>query len=219
VIDARLALLPPVAATLVRLMGRTLRLRVEGAEALMPLWTAASPMIYCVWHGRILMTPWLNARLRRTHGARGVSVLASRSRDGSLVSGYVSRFGLDVVRGSSTRGGAAALRALVAAVRGGQDVVLVPDGPRGPRGQLGRGVVALAGLTGAPVVPLGFAARPAKRLATWDAFMVPVPFARAAAVFGAATTIARDADFELARKDVERRLDEVTATADRLVGA
>src|SRR5882672_3589048 len=89
-------------------------------------------------------TPWLNARLRRTHGARAVSVLASRSRDGSLVSGYVSRFGLDVVRGSSSRGGAAALRALVTAVRGGRDVVLVPDGPRGPRGQLGPGVVALA---------------------------------------------------------------------------
>jgi len=219
VIDARVAVLPPVAATLVRLLGGTLRLRVEGADALVPLWTAARPMIYCVWHGRILMTPWLNSRLRRTHGARAVSVLASRSRDGSLVSGYVSRFGLDVVRGSSSRGGAAALRALVTAVRGGRDVALVPDGPRGPRGQLGPGVVALAGLTGAPVVPLGFAARPANRLATWDAFMVPAPFARAAAVFGAATTIARDADFELARKDVERRLDEVTATADRLVGA
>jgi lysophospholipid acyltransferase (LPLAT)-like uncharacterized protein len=206
VIDARVAVLPPVAATLVRLLGGTLRLRVEGADALVPLWTAARPMIYCVWHGRILMTPWLNSRLRRTHGARAVSVLASR-------------FGLDVVRGSSSRGGAAALRALVTAVRGGRDVALVPDGPRGPRGQLGPGVVALAGLTGAPVVPLGFAARPANRLATWDAFMVPAPFARAAAVFGAATTIARDADFELARKDVERRLDEVTATADRLVGA
>jgi len=49
--------------------------------------------------------------------------------------------------------------------------------------------------------------------------MVPAPFARAAAVFGAATTIARGTDFELARKDVERRLDEVTATADRMVGA
>ena len=147
VIDARVAVLPPVAATLVRLLGGTLRLRVEGADALVPLWTAARPMIYCVWHGRILMTPWLNSRLRRTHGARAVSVLASRSRDGSLVSGYVSRFGLDVVRGSSSRGGAAALRALVTAVRGGRDVALVPDGPRGPRGQLGPGVVALAGLT------------------------------------------------------------------------
>jgi lysophospholipid acyltransferase (LPLAT)-like uncharacterized protein len=217
--DLRLALLPPVAATLVRLLGATLRLRVEGLDALAPHWRAKHPLIYCVWHGRILMTPWLNARLRRTHGARAVSVLASRSRDGDLVGRYVSCFGLDVVRGSSSRGGAAGLRALVTAIRAGGDVTLVPDGPRGPRGQLGPGVVALAGLTGAPVVPLGFAARPARRLASWDAFMVPAPFARAAAVFGAATTIARDADLERARKDVERSLDEVTAAADRLVGA
>lgn len=215
----RIALLPPVAAAMVRLLGATLRLRIEGVEALVPHWTAARPLIYCVWHGRILMTPWLNARLRRTHGARAVSVLASRSRDGSLVGGYVSRFGLDVVRGSSSRGGAAGLRALVKAVRAGRDVALVPDGPRGPRGQLSPGVVALAGLTGAAVVPLGFSARPANRLQTWDAFMVPAPFARAAAVFGAATTIARDTDLERARKDVQRSLDEVTAAADRLVSA
>ena len=217
--DPRFALVPPVAATLVRLLGATLRLRVEGVDALVPHWTAARPLIYCVWHGRILMVPWVNARLRRTHGARAVSVMTSRSRDGGLVGGYVRRFGLDVVRGSSSRGGVTALRALVTAVRAGRDVALVPDGPRGPRGQLGPGVVALAGLTGAPVVPVGFAARPANRLATWDAFLVPAPFARAAVVFGAATTIARDADRERARKEVERGLDEVTAAADRLVGA
>src|SRR5262245_65638108 len=99
-IDARAAFLPPLAATLVRLLGGTLRLRVEGADALMPLWTAARPMIYCVWHGRILMTPWLNARLRRTHGARAVSVLARRSRDGRPVRAYPSRVGLDSGRAS-----------------------------------------------------------------------------------------------------------------------
>jgi lysophospholipid acyltransferase (LPLAT)-like uncharacterized protein len=161
-----LELAPPLAAMLVRLVGATLRVRVEGVDALRPHWSAARPLIYCVWHGRILMVPWLNARLRRTHGARGVSVLASRSRDGGIVSAYVSRFGLDVVRGSSSRGGAAALRALVSVVANGRDVALVPDGPRGPRGQLEPGVVALAALTGAPVVPLGFAARPAWRLQT-----------------------------------------------------
>src|SRR2546422_2247103 len=156
-----LTLAPPIAAGLVRLLGATLRLRAEGVEALVPSWTAARPLIYCVWHGRILMVPWLNARLRRTHGARAVSVLASRSRDGSIVARYVSRFGLDVVRGSSSQGGAAAMRALVTTVEAGRDVALVPDGPRGPKRQLGPGVVVLAALTGAPVVPLGFAASPA----------------------------------------------------------
>ena len=217
--DPRIALIPPVAATLVRLLGATLRLRVEGVDALVPHWTAARPLIYCVWHGRILMVPWLNARLRRTHGARAVSVMTSRSRDGGLVGGYVRRFGLDVVRGSSSRGGVTALRALVTAVRAGRDVALVPDGPRGPRGRLGPGVVALAALTGAPVVPLGFAARPAWHLATWDEFQIPSPFARAALVFGAATSIPRDADRERARKEIERSLDEVTAAAERLVSA
>ena len=139
-------------------------------EMLAPSWTAARPLIYCVWHGRILMVPWLNARLRRSDGARAVSVLASRSRDGGLIADYAGRFGLEVVRGSSSRGGAGALRALVTAVRAGRDVALAPDGPRGPRGQLGSGIVALAAITGAPVVPLGFAARPAWRLATWDEF-------------------------------------------------
>lgn len=165
------------------------------------------------------MVPWLNARLRRTHGARAVSVLASRSRDGSIVARYVSRFGLDVVRGSSSQGGAAAMRALVTTVEAGRDVALVPDGPRGPQRQLGPGVVVLAAVTGAPVVPLGFAARPARRMVTWDEFLVPAPFARAALVFGAPLTVPRDADRALVRKDIERSLDEATAAADRLVGA
>jgi lysophospholipid acyltransferase (LPLAT)-like uncharacterized protein len=214
-----LALVPPLAAGLVRVVGATLRLRAEGVEALAPSWTAARPLIYCVWHGRILMVPWLNARLRRSHGARAVSVLASRSRDGSLMGDYVRRFGLDVIRGSSSRGGAEALRALKSAVDAGCDVALAPDGPRGPRGQLGSGVVALAALTGAPVVPLGFAARPAWHLASWDAFQIPVPFARAALVFGAMTSIDRDSDREQARKEIQRSLDEATAAADRLVNA
>jgi len=214
-----LALTPPLAAGLVRLVGPTLRLRAEGVEALAPSWTAARPLIYCVWHGRILMVPWLNARLRRTHGARAVSVLASRSRDGGLIADYARRFGLDVVRGSSSRGGAGALRALVAAVEAGRDVALAPDGPRGPRGQLGSGVIALAALTGAPVVPLGFAANPAWHLSSWDAFQIPVPFARAAVVFGAMTSIERGVDRERARKEIQRSLDEATAAADRLVSA
>ncbi len=215
----RLLVLPGLAAVAVRALGATLSLTAEGVEALEPLWAARRPLIYMVWHGRILMVPWLNRRLCRTHGARLARVLASRSRDGELVARWVARFGLPVVRGSSSRGGSDALRALLAAVRGGEDVAVVPDGPRGPRERLQGGVVALAALTGAPVVPLGFAARPARRLASWDRFLVPLPFARAAAVFGKPAVVARAADRESVRADLERVLHEVTESADRLVGA
>jgi len=212
-------LAPPLAAVAVRALGTTLRLRSEGLELLEPLWAAQRPVIYAVWHARILMVPWLNARLARTRGARTVRVLASRSRDGELVARWVRHFGLRVVRGSSSRGGAEALRELTAAVRAGEDVAVVPDGPRGPSERVQPGVIVLAALTGAPVVPFGFAARPARRLASWDRFMVPLPFARAAAVFGKPLAIARDAERERARADLERALREVTESADRLAAA
>jgi hypothetical protein len=210
---------PPLAAVAVRALGATLRLRVAGAEPLRPLWAAGRPLIYAAWHGRILMLPWLNAYLRRRAGARACRVLASRSGDGDLVARYVQRFGLPVVRGSSSRGGAAAVRELAATLRGGDDIVVVPDGPRGPRCELQPGVVMLAAVTGAPIVPVAFAARPARRLASWDQFLVPLPFARGVVAFGPVRAVARDDDREKARAAVERALIEITAIADEMVSA
>src|SRR5437879_11760815 len=161
------------------------------------------------------MVPWINERLRARHGARAATVLASRSRDGEIVARYLSRFGLDSVRGSTSRGGREAGRALVAAVRRGRDIAVVPDGPRGPRGQLQPGVVTLAALTGAPIVPLAVAARPALRLRSWDAFMIPWPFARCAVVFGPPIPVARDAEHDRAVNGVARLLDDPTARAER----
>jgi lysophospholipid acyltransferase (LPLAT)-like uncharacterized protein len=188
-------------------------------DALRPLWRAGRPLIYGVWHGRILIVPWLNARFRRTEGARNVRVLASRSRDGELVAAFVRRFGLEVVRGSSSRGGAAALRELARALHAGEDVAVVPDGPRGPSCQAQAGIVSLAATTGAPIVPLGVSARPARLLQSWDRFLVPAPFARCAVVFGAPVRVGRDDDRETVRVAVERALQQATECADRLVVA
>lgn len=203
----------------VRGLAATLRLQVVGIDPLRELWRGDRPLIYAVWHGRILMVPWANARLRRAAGARPVTVLASRSRDGELVSAFVRRFGLATVRGSSSRAGASGLRQLARAVSAGHDVAVVPDGPRGPRLTLQPGVVTLAVLTGALVVPLAFAARPARRLRSWDEFLVPLPFARGVLAFGEPLALARNADRARAGKDVERALLEVTALADRLAAA
>jgi len=212
-------LLALAAALAVRALGVTLSIRAEGVDALRPLWSAGRPLIYGVWHGRILIVPWLNARFRRTDGARHVRVLASRSRDGELVAAFVRRFGLDVVRGSSSGGGAAALRELARAVQAGDDVAVVPDGPRGPSCRAQAGIVSLAATTGAPIVPLGVAARPSRRLASWDRFMVPAPFARCAVVFGAPVDVGRHDDREAVRAAVERALQQATESADRLVSA
>jgi len=217
--DASFTRLAPLAAVIVRLLASTLRLSVRGLDEVAPLWTSERPLIYVVWHGRLLLMPWINARLRRTHRARAVTVLTSRSRDGELAGAYARHFGLDVVRGSSSRGGAAGFRALARLLRQGRDVALVPDGPLGPRHHLQPGVIALATLTGVPIVPVAWSARPSRRLASWDAMLVPLPFARCVVIFGAPMTIGSGVERDVARKDVEQSLMDVTGLADRLVSA
>jgi len=106
--------------------------------------------------------------------------------------------------------------ALARALRDGHDVAIAPDGPRGPRGQAQPGAVSLSALSGAPLVPVAFAAHPAWRLATWDAFEVPWPFGRGAVVFG--PPIAAATDRRLAARAVEDALGRATEAAERAVG-
>lgn len=220
VAERTLTLLAPAAAALiVRVLASTWHTSVSGIERLKACWQTGQPLIYAAWHARILALPWTHAWLRRTHGARGVTVLVSRSHDGERMSRFVQSFGLGVVRGSSSHGAVSALRALARTLAQGGDVALVPDGPRGPAGRVSPGVVALAALTGAPVVPLAFAARPVWRARSWDRFLVPLPFARCAVAFGEPLRVGRDADLERARNALVRALDETTVVAEKLVGA
>ena len=200
---------PAAGAFGLRALARTLRIRREEG-ALASLWAARTPVIYAVWHGRVFLLPYL-------YGHRGCSVLASRSRDGEIVSRLIQRFGLEPVRGSSARGGGEALRVLTRQLRRGREVVVVPDGPVGPREVLKSGVIALARLSGAPIVPTAVGASRYWRLRSWDEFRIPKPFARCVMRFGEPIRVPVDADRaaqEAARKDVEAALRDLTWQVD-----
>ena len=202
-IPARLALAagPLVGSIAVRALASTLRVHRDEA-AVAPLWAARTPLIYAMWHGHLLLLPYL-------YGHLGARVLTSRSRDGEIVARWIRRFGLDPVRGSSSRGGGEALRALARALRSGREVVVVPDGPRGPREVLKPGVIRLARLSGAPIVPVAVGASRDWRLHSWDEFRIPRPFARCVVRFGEPIHVSRAVDRageEAARKEVEAAL-------------
>jgi lysophospholipid acyltransferase (LPLAT)-like uncharacterized protein len=205
-----LALGPTLGAAAIRVLARTLAIERD-ERAVAPLWQAGSPVIYAVWHGRILLLPLL-------YGGRRARVLTSRSRDGELVARFMRRFGLEPVRGSSSRGGALALRLLARALKQGHDVVVVPDGPRGPAEVAKAGVVTLARLSGAAIVPLALGASAEWRLGSWDGFRIPRPFSHCVARFGEPIHVSRLADRgaeEAARRDVEMALRELSASVDR----
>jgi len=204
-----LAWAPAVVAWGVRLLGLTLSVRRD-ERAVEPLWQARAPVIYAVWHGQILLLPLL-------YGRRAVCVLASRSRDGELVTRYVGRFGIETVRGSSSRGGAAALRHLARWLEQGREVVVVPDGPRGPAEVVKPGIVSLARLSGAAIVPVAVGASSEWRLGSWDGFRIPRPFARCVARFGEPIHVPRVVDRRAeaaAREEVEAALRALSSSVD-----
>lgn len=144
------SLLPPVAASIIRGVARSMRCETRGHEALDALYREGRHIILAFWHAQQLMIPI---------GYRGTGshVLISRHGDGEIIARIIARFGHEAVRGSSTRGGAGALRALIKLGRSGRDVVVTPDGPKGPRHVAKLGVIHLAKATGLPIVPLAFA--------------------------------------------------------------
>ncbi|TAL10207.1 MAG: DUF374 domain-containing protein [Nitrospirae bacterium] len=147
----KLALIPPLGAIVIRALGRTLRIRTLHGERVTSFWGAGRSVIIAFWHGRQLMLPL-------GYGGSRLYILVSEHRDGELIHRIVRRFGFDTVRGSTTRGGARALRQLVRLGRSGAGLAVTPDGPRGPRCVAQAGVVELAKLTGLPIVPLTFSA-------------------------------------------------------------
>jgi lysophospholipid acyltransferase (LPLAT)-like uncharacterized protein len=144
------SLLPPVAAALIRGVSRTMRFETRGHEAVDALYREGKHVILAFWHGQQLMAPI-------GYRGTGLHVLISRHGDGEIIARIIARFGYQAVRGSSTRGGAGALRALIKVCLSGRDVAVTPDGPKGPRHVAKLGVVQLAKATGLPIVPAAFA--------------------------------------------------------------
>jgi len=174
----------------IRLLQVTLRVRVQGA---LPDPDGDAPCIYAFWHGEQQL---ILAALQ--HRPRPLAVMTSRSADGELQTRILRRFGLETVRGSSSRGGAAALRALIRRVRAGLGAAIAVDGPRGPRHVAKGGVVQLARLTGAPIVLLrGRVSRAWRLKSAWDRYVIPKPFAQVdVTVVGELSVERRDADVE-----------------------
>jgi lysophospholipid acyltransferase (LPLAT)-like uncharacterized protein len=179
-----------------------LRARLEGARA-----------VYAFWHESLVLVPILAVRIP---GLRP-TVLLSWHRDAEFAAQAVRRLGIRVVRGSSTRGGVGGLRGLLAANERGEDLVIIPDGPRGPRRRAQSGVVQVASGAELPVVAIGAAVRPGHRLSSWDRLQIPYPFARVVFALSADVPVGRD-DFEHARGRTQAALLQAQHTAEEALG-
>ena len=206
---------------------RTTRWTIVGAEHL-AAHTAGQPAIAAFWHERLPMLPALWLRMW-SDGARGTPhVLVSKHRDGRFIAAVVRPFGVQVVHGSSSKdgsardvtdkGGAASIRVLLGVLQAGDHVLITPDGPRGPRRRAAPGVAQLAGLSGAPVLPIGAQTSRRRVLPTWDRMLVPLPFGRGVIVCGPPITVPRE-DWDGSLPAIEAALSDAADAADLLCRA
>lgn len=193
----------------------TVRYEVEGAHNHEQFTRNAKPVIYALWHGRLLP-------LAFRHRGQGVVTLISASADGEYLARMVAHWGHESVRGSSSRGGEKALRDLVQRARSGRSLAITPDGPRGPKQKLKPGVLVAAQLTGLPIIPASAAASAGWWPGRWDRFLIPKPFSTVRVRYGEPLFVPRSADQpEIAGRaaQLEHLLNRMTAELDQAVRA
>jgi hypothetical protein len=196
----------------VALWRATLRIRHVGTGPRDALWAGGTPVLHALWHQR--MVPAILG-----NGYKGIVTMASRSADGEVIASFLRLWGYRVVRGSSSRGGGSAMLEMIRGVRPGRRwAALTTDGPRGPARRSKPGILALADAVGGAIIPVGCSSTRPRFLASWDRFLVPLPFSRCVCAYG--EPLRREAEEPegafLAR--VDRALDAVTEEADRICG-
>jgi len=178
------------------------------------------PVIAAMWHGQhfLMHAAW-------PEGA-SIHALVSRHGDGEINARALRRLGVTPIRGSGgapgktrRRGGARAMREMLRALESGSSVVLTADIPKCAR-IAGKGIVALAQLSGRPIFPIAVATRPRIDLPSWDHASLSLPGGRGAMVLGSPIHVPRAADdalLEQARIAVETGLNAVHSRAYRLI--
>jgi lysophospholipid acyltransferase (LPLAT)-like uncharacterized protein len=204
-----------LAAALIRFVHMTNRWQTVRGEIPKRYWDRKKPFIVCFWHGRIMQMRYC---WDMTHP---ICMLISDHQDGQLIARTNTHFGINTVVGSSSKGGARAIREMVRLLKSGDYIGITPDGPRGPRMRASDGTIALARLTSVPIIPVSYSTSRGKHLRSWDRFLVAKPFGKGVIVWGEPIEVPRDADkqtIENARIELENNLNTITNEADELVG-
>jgi 3-deoxy-D-manno-octulosonic-acid transferase len=208
-----------IAESYIRLVFRTSRVLRDPPDTAAKLF-AQHPQIFAVWHGQFMMVPAI-----KPETAADIAIIVSRHKDAEILANTLQRFGMRAVRGAGAghrkkdRGGAAALRGALRALRDGATFALTADVPPGPARRAGEGIVMLAKISGRPIVPCAMATNRYIALKSWSVFTFNLPFSTLAIVVGDPILVPREAgpiDLEEARLAVADGLNEVTARAYRL---
>lgn len=187
-------------ATLLR---KSWRIVIDDPAQQQPSAARTVAAIYCFWHEHLLP---ISCIFHNT----GNTAVVSRSKDGQLAAEVAKRWKHAIIYGSSSRGGASALRESLRVLNRGSSLAITPDGPRGPRHEVKAGVAQLAVVANVPITTLSVRANRYWQLTSWDRFLIPQPFATVTVTVGiplpVTTGLSTDAATTLLQQQVQERL-------------
>ncbi len=173
-------------------------------------------LVIAHWHGDELGILYL---LKRYH----CSIMASTSKDGSLMAKAAELLGSEVSRGSSTRGGAAALKGIFRLAKKGWNPSVAVDGPKGPIYEIKPGVFEISKRLKADIYPLSVAVKKKHVFEkAWNKSFLPLPFTKVQVVVGEPMRApAREEDSRDPKlaKDLKFRINDARQRAAKLIAA
>lgn len=193
-----------------RVWAKTSRITVLGEEEYRKAKEEGRPIIFIIWHNRLLLIPYFFRK-------RGITGLVSPSGDGEILTQIGLPWGYRAIRGSGSHAMVRAWMKMKHTLLEGGELIIIPDGPRGPDRVLKPGCLKLAQDTGALIVPWSYSASRKRRFKSWDRFMFFYPFSRIVALYGKAETISpglNEEEFEQERRRIEEVLNMLDAEAD-----
>ncbi|MBX2886286.1 MAG: lysophospholipid acyltransferase family protein [Granulosicoccus sp.] len=198
-----------------RLLWKTCKIEtVLGSEHADKLVAAGKPVIPCYWHQQQIFCLWHLLSLQERGLALGY--LISPSSDGEVATKLVRQCGIHIIRGSATRGGAQVMREIFTAIKKQQiSPIITPDGPRGPKFECKQGVAMLSQLSGAPMLPMGYAASRYWQLSSWDDFILPKPFSRIVVGYGAPMNVEKSLPVDKLEIVCEEMTDRIMQVTDQ----
>ncbi len=204
---------PFFVSTILKTLYKTINWEVVGEENIID---RKDPIIFSFFHGRMMMLGFLYKIIRRDGK---VKMILSPHFDGEVGALIAQRFGIDSIKGSSSKGSFKLLRELLKIK--GYDIGITPDGPRGPFQKVKSGVTYISMVTGFPVVPVAYSVSKGKILNSWDRFLIPYPFSRGVYVLGKPIFVPDGLDKDKVdefSKLIEEEMVKVTNLSDRLAG-
>ena len=176
---------------------------VRGRENYKSLLKEGKSVILSVWHGQLLSV---------VHDLRKENfyAIAGTHEDAEIISRIATKWGWNMMRGSSKEKGDVAYKSMINALKQpGNAVFITPDGPTGPARVPKPGGIRAAQSTNAAIIPISVHSTRRWVFTNWDTFYLEKPFGKIFIQYGEPIFFNKEQDFDECSQILIEKMNEL----------